>query len=218
MTEVPLPPGSGIFEQVLAAAMNDNLPVEYAALLMPYTAPASFLPFLAAQYSVDLWFDDWPEARKREMIAQCAGLSIIHPGEHLAEFKGTFEGLKRYLWFVDAEVIDRVAYPCRFVLGRSSPSFTPLQFPAFKAHYLIRVLLERKPNSFVLGRSALGLAAARPVDLTPLQRAKKAARIAKAEHVEYLVNFSYKRRATFGDALPLDGSYTISPFLDREHL
>ncbi|WP_319533423.1 phage tail protein I [uncultured Cohaesibacter sp.] len=132
MTSLPLRSNAMPIEKAMAAGMSDDLPVDYATIMDPYQTPAKWLPSLAAHYSVDLWFSDWPEERKREMIAQCAGLSTIYPGEQLAELKGTLEGLKRFLWFVDAEIVDRIAYPCRFVLGRSSPSFTPLQFPGLQ--------------------------------------------------------------------------------------
>jgi len=214
-----LPPGSaGEWEHAVAAGMSDELPVPYAVLMNPYQAPASFLPWLAAHHSVDLWYEDWPEEQKREMIAQYAGVSTRHPGESLPELKGTHEGALRFLSFVDAEVFDSVSYPARFVLGRSSPSFTPLNHPAFKARWLIKVLLKRPVNAFVLGRSALGLGALRPVDLTPIRRAKEALRVAKAPETEYLVSFAWRRQATFGDNIPFGEALPFGGFIQRNTL
>ena len=99
---------TGPFERAMAAGMSDDLPVPYAQILNPYDTPVIWLPWLAAHHAVDLWFDDWPEARKREMIAQCAGVSTVYPDDPpLGELKGTLKGLKRYLEFVDATIVDR---------------------------------------------------------------------------------------------------------------
>lgn len=204
-----LDPEAQAFERVLARAMSDDLPVPIADIMNPATTPAEFLPFLAAHESVDLWFDDWPEARKRQMVAEAL---------ELAGLKGTHTGVVRYLGYVDAEVIDTVAYPARFVFGRSSPTFTPINHPPFKARYLVKVLLERPFNAFEIGRSALGFAAARTVDLEPIRRAKLAMSIAKAPEAEYLVSFAWRRAATFGDAILFDDAAPFGAFIDRATL
>ncbi|MET0170903.1 MAG: phage tail protein I, partial [Agrobacterium vaccinii] len=116
---VLLPSSSDVFELALASGMSDDLPIPYAEIMDPYRTPVRFLPWLAAHHSVDLWFDDWPDDRKREMIAQCAGVSTIYPASPLAALKGTLAGLKRYLAFVDAEIVDRIAHPSRFTFGRA---------------------------------------------------------------------------------------------------
>lgn len=206
---------AGVFEYALAHAMGDDLPIPYREILDPYLTPAEFLPFLAKHYSVDLWFPDWPEARKREMIAQVSGQSTIYPGQHLAELKGTFEGLKRYLWFVDATVIARIAYPVRFRIEQSPCGITPIQHPPFKARYLIKVALAKPVNAFVAGQSALGISAVRPPSREPIDRAKLAARVAKSEHAEYIVTFTHRRKLRFGDAPLMDGTYRFASFIDR---
>ncbi|WP_137136615.1 phage tail protein I [Rhizobium sp. FKY42] len=212
------PSSSGPFEFAIAAGMSDDLPVPYAQIMDPYQTPVRFLPWLAAHHSVDLWYDDWSEATKREMIAQCAGVSTIYPGEQLAELKGTFEGLKRYLWFVGAEVLDRVAYPARFVIGQSALGITPLNHPPFKARYLIKVTLEKPVNAFIIGRSAIGLAALRPPSLEPIERAKAAARAAKAEHCEYTASFTHRRRIRFGDRIKFGDNAKFGSFRPRSTL
>jgi phage tail P2-like protein len=213
-----LPGNSDTFEKALAHAMSDELPVPYEQIMDPYQTPVAWLPWLAAHYSVDLWFDDWPVATKREMIAQSAGLSETYPGEQLGDLKGTFEGLKRYLWFVGATVIDRVAYPAKFVIGQSAVGINPIQHPPYKARYLIKVTLDMPGNAFVIGRSAVGIAATRPPSREPIIRAKRAARIAKFEHAEYTVSFTHRRKLRFGDAPLLDGSLTFGSFVDRTSL
>ncbi|MBB3937935.1 phage tail protein I [Aureimonas phyllosphaerae] len=201
---------AGPFERSLAAAFIDTLPVPLREILDPTLTPAAFLPFLAARESVDLWFDDWSEARKRLMVADA--------GNGIAALKGTHEGVVRYLAYVDAEVIDTVSYPARFVLGRSALGVTPLQHPPFKARYLVKVTLRAPTNAFVLGRGALGRAALRAVDLEPILRAKRALQVAKGKHSEYLVSFAWRRPATFGDELPFDGAATFAATVERPHL
>lgn len=213
-----VPAECGALERALAAAMSDDLPVPYAQMMDPYQTPGAWLPWLAGHHSVDLWYDDWPEARKREIIAQYAGRSVIYPGEVLPEMKGSHTGALRYLAFVDAEVIDRVAYPARFVAGRAALGITPLNHPAFKARWLAKVILEKPVNAFVLGRSAAGRAALRTVDLTPIYRAKAALRVAKAPETEYLVSFAWRRRATFGDEIPFGDDLPVGGFIDRNIL
>ena len=83
------------FERAGAAGLSDDRPVPYEEIMDPYRSPERFLPLLAAHHSVDLWYDDWPTARRREMIAQCAGVSTIYPASPLGSRKGTLVGLKR---------------------------------------------------------------------------------------------------------------------------
>lgn len=213
-----LPQNSQAFERSLANAMSDDLPIPIEEVMDPYRTPERFLPFLAGHYSVDLWFDDWSVDRKREMVAQAKGSSTVYPGTRLADFKGTREGARRFLEFVDAEIIDTVAHPTRFVFGRSSFGITPLQHPPFRARYLVKVTLEKPINAFVFGWSALGKAALRDVDLTPIMRAKTALRASKAPETEYLVSFAWRRPATFGDGISFDDGLPFGGHIDRTHL
>lgn len=214
-----LPSSSGPFERAIAAGMSDDLPVPYAEIMDPYQSPERFLPWLAAHHSADLWFDDWTIARKREMIAQCAGVSTVYPDSPpLGELKGTLAGLKRYLEFVDAEIVDRIAHPSRFTFGRAVIGRTPIAHQAFTAHYLVRVALQRPANPFQIGRSAFGRAALRTVDLEPLRRAKRAMTIAKTPETLYSVTFAWRRPITFNDNILIDGSHVFGGFKDRARL
>ncbi|SMD10000.1 phage tail protein, P2 protein I family [Fulvimarina manganoxydans] len=206
------------FERAMARAMSDDLPIPMEEVMDPYRTPERFLPFLAGHYSVDLWFDDWTVEKKREMVAQAKGSSTVYPGTRLADFKGTREGARRYLEFVDAEVLDVVAHPTRFVAGLSAAGITPVGHPPFRARYLVKVTLVKPFNAFVAGRSAAGMAAGRNVDLTPINRAKTALKVSKAPETEYLVSFAWRRPATFGDGLTFGDERPFGAYVDRTHL
>lgn len=204
-----LPAVARPFELAAAEAMTDTLPVPIAAIMDPATAPAAFLPFLAAHESVDLWFDDWSLARKRQMIGEAL---------ELAALKGTREGLVRFLGFVDAEVTWLIAHPARFSVGRSAIGVRPIAHRPMTAHYLVKVPLSAPANPFRIGRAALGRQALTRVSLEPLQRARMATVIAKAPETLTSLNFAWRRRARFGDGLPLDGSIRFGQFVDRPRL
>ncbi len=215
---VLLPPSSEEFEKALAAAMSDDLPIPYAELMDPYRTPERFLPWLAVHHSVDLWFDDWTDERKREMIAQCAGVSTFYPASPLATLKGTLAGLKRYLAFVDAEIVDRIAHPNRFTFGRAVIGRTPIAHKAFVAHYLVRVALTAPKNRFQIGRSAFKRAAMTPVNLEPIRRAKLAMTTSKTPETLYSVSFAWRRGITFDDNIFIDGSHAFGGYMDRKRL
>lgn len=208
----------GAFEKALAAGMTDDLPVPYATIMDPYLTPSRFLPWLAAHYSVDLWYDDWPEERKREMIAQCAGVSIRYPASPLAALRGTLAGLKRYLAFVDAEIVDRIAYPARFTFGRAVIGRTPIAHQPFTAHYLVRVTLRAPKNHFQIGRSAFGRAALTSVDPEPIRRARRAMVTAKTPDTLYTVSFAWRRPVTLHDAIKIDGRTALGSYRQRQFL
>lgn len=213
-----LPGNSGPFERAVARGMSDGLPVPYAEIMDPYQTPARFLPWLAAHHSVDLWFDDWSDARKREMIAQCAGVSTAYPSSPLAGLKGTLAGLNRYLAFVDAEIVDRIAHPARFTMGRAVIGRTPVAHQPFVAHYLVKVKLEAPRNRFQVGRSAFGRSAVTTVDLEPIRRAERAMTTAKTPETLYSVTFAWRRGITFNDNIEIDGGSTFGGYRDRQRL
>lgn len=185
-----LPPNASLFERALAGTASATLEVPLRAAAYGASAPAAFLPFLAIHNSVDLWFEDWPLARKRDMIEQAIELGWL---------KGTRQATIRYLGFVDAQLIAAVSYPARFVIGKSSVGPIPIGHPPFKARHTVKVTLHRRPAAFEIMRSGIGLAALRPVSREPIERAKLAMRTAKAPETEYLVSFSWRRRVRFGD-------------------
>lgn len=76
----------------LAAPVLD-IPVPIRDLWRWDTCPLSHLPWLAWAMSVDIWDDNWPEGRKRE---------VIRDSFKLHRLKGTLGGLKRYVSLVDS--------------------------------------------------------------------------------------------------------------------
>lgn len=66
-----LPPNSTDLERRLATALQQlgELPVEIRHLRNPATCPASLLPYLAWELSVDEWNPDWGVDVKRRVVA-----------------------------------------------------------------------------------------------------------------------------------------------------
>jgi len=196
------------FALAAADAMTDVLPVPIGEIIDPSTSPVAFLPFLAAHESVDLWFNDWSIERKRAMVQQAV---------ELAALKGTREGLFRFLGFVDAEVTWLIAHPARFTIGMSAISVRPIGHRPMTAHYLVKVPLPAPVNPFRIGRAALGRQAMTRVSLEPLRRARMATIVAKSPETLTSLNFAWRRRVRFGDALPI-GSIRFGQFIDRPRL
>src|SRR5579883_926837 len=97
-----------------------SIPVPLRDLWNPAACPVEFLPFLAWGLGVDLWDSNWPEGRKRRMCASIIGMKRL---------KGTLEGTRQYLSFVDAEIVETVLPPQRiFALP-----YDPARRAAFQA-------------------------------------------------------------------------------------
>ncbi|NKD88770.1 phage tail protein I [Haematospirillum sp. 15-248] len=67
-----LPPSASHLERLLAdvdAVRLNALDIAIRDIWNPAACPAPFLPWLAWALSVDVWNPDWPEARKRAVIA-----------------------------------------------------------------------------------------------------------------------------------------------------
>lgn len=73
-----------------------------SSLVDPYKIPAEFLPWLAFRFSVDIWRDDWPEEKKRSVIA---GQFNLH------RLKGTEAGIAGMLAVADSRLLETVAFP-----------------------------------------------------------------------------------------------------------
>lgn len=65
-----LPPNSTLFERNVSTivAQNSDLPVHIADVTKIDDIKAEFLPFLAWQYSVDSWDNNWQPSLQRELI------------------------------------------------------------------------------------------------------------------------------------------------------
>jgi len=201
-----LPPNKAPFEEGLAAGMSDELPVPVEQVLDPQTAPLHFLPWLAVHDGARLWFPDWPEARKRQ---------VIHEALVAAWEVGVRAGAVRYLGYVDGTLVDVIAYPARFVFGRAKVGRTPIGHGPFLARYLVRIITYKPPRSFVFNRSRIGRARLKTPSRDARNRVLTALRAAKAPETEIRIDFSHKRQLTFADAPPLDGSVRFGQYLPR---
>jgi P2-related tail formation protein len=196
-------------EVAAAEAMSDELPVPIRQIVDPLQTPVAFLKVLAAHEGVRLWYDDWPEARRRQ---------IIHRWTQLAALFGTREGAALLLPYVDAELIDTLAYPARFVMGRARIGRTPVGHPPFLARYLVRTTTHTPPHAFVMGRSVIGRARLKTPSRESLKRALTALRVAKAPETEVRVDFAHHRRRTLHDGLSLDPGYRLGSYMPRNKI
>ena len=96
-----LPPNGTELEQAIEKSMNIHM-LAVKVANNPITAPVNFLPFLAQQFSVDVWDDLLTEQEKRESIVQSVAihkhkgtvlavkkaLSVIFEDSAITEFTG----------------------------------------------------------------------------------------------------------------------------------
>lgn len=204
-----LPANAAPFESALVKALSDVLPVPLRQIADPTTTPAEFVPFLAAHESVDLWFEDWPLARKREMVTEAPTL---------AAKKGTRAATLRFLHYVDAAVLDIISFPARFVAGRAIAGRTPVGHPAFVARHLVKVETRAPKNALVAGRGVAGRHPVRTPSMEPFRRVYVAMRAAKSPETQYRVDFAHKRRLTLADGPALNGEHYLGDFIDRVKL
>lgn len=204
-----LPPNSSPYEVALAKAMTDVLPVPLREALDPTAAPVDLLPFLAVHDGVRLWYSDWTVARKRTVISA----SLLD-----CWLVGVRDGAVRYLSYVDATLVDAVAYPARFVMGRAIIGRTPIGHAPFLARYLVKVETRKPARSLVLGRGPLGRARLKTPNHEPFNRGLAALRAAKAPETEIRVDFGHSRQIRLSDGVPLDGTYRLGSFISRTKL
>ena len=81
-----LPPTATKLEKNLSQAIVCEPPIPLRSLWDPQTCPYELLPYLAWQYSVDRWDENWSEEIKRKVIAEAFE---IH------KLKGTKEAIRR---------------------------------------------------------------------------------------------------------------------------
>lgn len=206
--ETLLPP-SRHAEAMLARAMADDLPAPLRESLTPQTAPARFLPWLAAARGVSLWGPRWSEARQR-------AITIAWP--RIAAQIGTRAAVTALLPYVDAELIDAVAHPARFVLGRAVLGRAPVGHKPFVARYLVRVRTAAPARALVLGRGPLRRRVLRTPSREAFEQALVALRIAKSPETQVRVSFQHMRPLTVADAPPLDIAPRVNAWVDRQTL
>lgn len=88
-----LPSNATDFELALehAIALLTEIPNPIDTLWDPWRCPVKFLPWLAWQYSVDYWREEWPEAVKRQVID--AAYDVHRIKGTLPAIKGAIAGL-----------------------------------------------------------------------------------------------------------------------------
>lgn len=94
-----LPRNATGFEKAvsLAASKGVDLPAQLVSdVTDPWLCPVGLLPFLALERSVDLWDPDWPEERKRWVIAEQARLHRL---------KTTEAGFRAHLALVGSNLV-----------------------------------------------------------------------------------------------------------------
>jgi len=94
-----LPRNATSFEKAvsLAASKGVDLPAQLVSdVTDPWLCPADLIPFLALERSVDLWNPDWPEERKRWVIAEQARLHRL---------KTTEAGFRAHLALVGVDLV-----------------------------------------------------------------------------------------------------------------
>lgn len=112
-----LPPSATALERVASlvdAERRDAIPWHVIAEFFdPFACPADLLSWLATVFSVDLWFEDWPERKKREVIARAIPLHRL---------KGTLGGIEAYLDLIDVKVPRAITPPAKFFLSAYTPA------------------------------------------------------------------------------------------------
>jgi P2-related tail formation protein len=204
-----LPPNATPFERAVALAASDDLPVPIREVFDPAQTPIAFLPWLAVHDGVLLWFSDWAEARKRQ---------VIDEAPVLAGRIGTRSASIAMLGYVDGDALDIVSYPARFIFGRARTGRTPIGHPPWLARHLVRVWMVAPARSFVMGRGVLSSDRLKTPDREALRRCLVALATAKSPETEYRADFGHKRELLLSDAPLLDGSYSLGAYVARNKL
>ena len=204
-----LPSNSGPFERAAAHAMSDDLPVPIAQILDPVTAPAEWLPWLAAHENVRLWYGDWSDERKRQIIVDWP---------QLASLIGTRGAAEPFLAYVDTVIIHKVSHPANQPLGLMALDIDPYGHPSFFARFLAKTDLQAHDVSFVIGYAALDVDALVEVDTQPLHQAMDALVMSKAPETQYAISFAHRIPISLDDGLDLDAGHDLESYRDRIRL
>ncbi len=149
MTPSLLPPGSSALTKAItqANAAMFNIDMPHQSVLSPDHCPVALLPWLAREYSVDVYQDSWTESQKRAAIkaapdihrykgtasAVKSALKLVHPDLSLTEWWQTIPKGEPYTFRVDYPVgLDRsssIQHQIRNALDSSKP---------LRCHYQIR--------------------------------------------------------------------------------
>jgi len=99
-----LPPNATAFERALSSPSGRilDIPVPIDLLKDPARIPASLLPWIAWEFSIDVWDEGWPEAVQRDVIARWFDLH---------RQKGTLKGISDHIGLTGSEVVRAVQPP-----------------------------------------------------------------------------------------------------------
>lgn len=134
-----LPAGASLLEKTFASAGQriQAIPTPIDTIKRAYDTPAQFLPFVAWEYSVDVWFAHWPETTKRNVTARSF---------HLHQKKGTLYAIREYARYAGGTVLGVERPPIRVFSG---PSLTPAEREAWLQKLpQVRVWLFNEPGQF----------------------------------------------------------------------
>lgn len=109
-----LPVNASALEQVFASAGKriQAIPAPIEMVMLPFEVAASFLPFMAWGLSVDIWYDDWAEIKRRQVVADAVRLHRL---------KGTLAGIRAHLALVDCVILKAIRPPA---IGWHTPAMT----------------------------------------------------------------------------------------------
>ena len=114
-----LAPNATFYERTLASQVDRLLSLDTDRLRRlwdPYRCHIDDLPYLAWSLSVDIWDTEWPEAKKRKVVADAVSHHRI---------KGTKAGMATYLDLVDCALDKLIVPPAR---GYRIPAMTNDEF------------------------------------------------------------------------------------------
>lgn len=107
-----LPPNATDAERAVATLLKrvTDIPTPIDVVKRPRSTPSAFLPFNAWEYSVDVWNDNWPEARQRAVTQRSIALHMR---------KGTAYCIREYVRYADGEVLSIERPPMQTFSGPS---------------------------------------------------------------------------------------------------
>jgi len=205
-----LPPNATAFEIALTHGLSEPLPVPIRETMDPATAPLDVLPFLAHGEGVSIWFDDWPEARKRHVAENWL--------KDYASIVGTRSAADAFLALVDASVVHRLSYPAPFVVGDVPVGSRLVNQQHHTAQFLVLVTLVEPAEALAVGAVPVGDGALTPPDDKPITRALTAMRAAKSPDTEYRAHFDTRRPSSTGDRPSTSDALPVGHYRDRVEL
>lgn len=205
-----LPSNASPLEHGLDDATARVVPVPIATSLDAQDAPVAFVPFLAHREGVTLWFDDWPEARKRQVAENWL--------QDYARIIGTRPAADDFLALVDASVVHRLSYPAPFVVGDVPVGSRLVNQQHHTAHFLVSVDLVEQAEALAVGAVPVGDGALAPPDDEPITRALTALRAAKSPDTEYRAHFDTRRPSSTGDRPSTSDALPVGHYRDRVEL